>query len=152
MWVQSLGREDPLEKEMATTPVLLPMNRGAWWATLQGVAESRTQLKQFIMHRYYLSLSERQIWFCFSIVFFDLKHLLWLSWCTGSSIDISGWFKPQGLWTDSSLSLESFLPLVCLSNHLLIVPPPPPSFSWHPHVRLTFLSFVSPCRVSHSSQ
>ena len=23
-WVQSLGREDPLEKEMATTPVLLP--------------------------------------------------------------------------------------------------------------------------------
>ena len=23
-WVQSLGQEDPLEKEMATTPVLLP--------------------------------------------------------------------------------------------------------------------------------
>ena len=23
-WVQSLGEEDPLEKEMATTPVLLP--------------------------------------------------------------------------------------------------------------------------------
>ena len=61
MQVQSLGQEDPLEKEMATTPVLLPMNRGAWWATLQGVAESRTQLKQLITHRYHLSLSERQI-------------------------------------------------------------------------------------------
>ena len=24
MWVRSLGREDPLEKEMAPTPVLLP--------------------------------------------------------------------------------------------------------------------------------
>jgi len=23
-WVRSLGREDPLEKEMATTPVFLP--------------------------------------------------------------------------------------------------------------------------------
>ena len=24
MWVQSLGQEDPLEEEMATTPVFLP--------------------------------------------------------------------------------------------------------------------------------
>jgi len=24
MWVQSLGREDPLEEEMASTPVFLP--------------------------------------------------------------------------------------------------------------------------------
>jgi len=24
MWVQSLGQEDPLEKEMTTTPVFLP--------------------------------------------------------------------------------------------------------------------------------
>ena len=33
---RSLGWEDPLEKEMATTPVLLPgnpMDRGAWQAT-----------------------------------------------------------------------------------------------------------------------
>ena len=32
---RSLGWEDPLEKEMATTPVLLPgnpMDRGAWQA------------------------------------------------------------------------------------------------------------------------
>ena len=36
-WVQSLGQEDPLEKEMATTPVFLPRKshgRGARWATV----------------------------------------------------------------------------------------------------------------------
>ena len=40
--VQSLGQEDPLEKETATTPVLLPgksMDRGAWQATVHGVAK-----------------------------------------------------------------------------------------------------------------
>ena len=44
-WVPSLGQEDPLEKEMATTPVLLPgesLDRGAWWATVHGVMESST--------------------------------------------------------------------------------------------------------------
>ena len=46
--VQSLGREDPLEKEMATHSSILawriPMNRGAWWATVHGITKSRTQL------------------------------------------------------------------------------------------------------------
>ena len=46
--VQSLGREDPLEKEMATHSTILayknPMDRGAWRATLHGVTKNRTQL------------------------------------------------------------------------------------------------------------
>ena len=29
-WVQSLGQEDPLEKEMAYTPVLLPGKSHGW--------------------------------------------------------------------------------------------------------------------------
>ena len=41
-WVQSLVWEDPLEKGMATHSSLLawriPMDRGAWWATVHGVA------------------------------------------------------------------------------------------------------------------
>ena len=45
-WVRSLGREDPLEETMATHSGILasriPMDRGAWWATVQRVAESRT--------------------------------------------------------------------------------------------------------------
>ena len=47
--VRSLGREDPLEKKMAT-PVLLPgesMDGGAWWAAVQGVTKSRTRLSDF---------------------------------------------------------------------------------------------------------
>ena len=46
--VRFLGLEDPLEKGQATHSSLLawriPMDRGAWWATVHGVAKSRTQL------------------------------------------------------------------------------------------------------------
>ena len=42
-WVRSLGLEDPLEEEMATHSSILawriPMDRGAWWATVHGVAK-----------------------------------------------------------------------------------------------------------------
>ena len=45
-WVQSLGWEDPLEKGMATDSSMLawrvPMDRGAWQATVYGVAKSQT--------------------------------------------------------------------------------------------------------------
>ena len=45
MWVQSLGWEDPLEKEMATHSSILAWEipqTGAWWATVRGVAKSQT--------------------------------------------------------------------------------------------------------------
>ena len=45
-WVQSLGGEDPLEKGTATHSSILaqriPMNRGAWWATVHETANSQT--------------------------------------------------------------------------------------------------------------
>ena len=45
-WVRSLGREDPLEEGMATHSRILvwkiPMDRGAWWATVHEVTESDT--------------------------------------------------------------------------------------------------------------
>ena len=45
-WVQFLGLKDPLEKEMATHCSILawknPVDREAWWATVHGVAKSRT--------------------------------------------------------------------------------------------------------------
>ena len=47
-WVQSLGWEDHLEEGMATHSSILawrvPLDRGAWWATVHGVTKSRTQL------------------------------------------------------------------------------------------------------------
>ena len=42
-WVQSLGKEDPLEEEMANHSSILPresMDRGAWWVIVHGVANS----------------------------------------------------------------------------------------------------------------
>ena len=45
-WVQSLGQEDPLEKEMATQYSCLQsfMNRGAWWAIVHGFIRIRHNL------------------------------------------------------------------------------------------------------------
>ena len=48
IWVPSLGWEDPLEEGTATHSSILawriPRDRGAWWATVHGVAKSRTRL------------------------------------------------------------------------------------------------------------
>ena len=50
--VQYLSWEDPLEKEMATHFNILAWRipgtgrGGAWWASIYGVAQSRTRLKQ----------------------------------------------------------------------------------------------------------
>ena len=50
-WIQSLGWEDPLEKGMAThssnVAWRIPMDRGAWWATVHRVAKSRTRLSDY---------------------------------------------------------------------------------------------------------
>ena len=47
-WVRSLGWEDLLEEGMATHSSSLawriPMDRGAWRATVHGVTKSRTRL------------------------------------------------------------------------------------------------------------
>jgi len=45
-WVRSLAQEDPLEKRNGN-PVQYsclgnPMDRGAWWATVQGLGKSQT--------------------------------------------------------------------------------------------------------------
>ena len=50
-WVLSQGWEDPLEEGIATHFSILAwrisMDRGAWWATVHGVAKSRTRLSNF---------------------------------------------------------------------------------------------------------
>ena len=47
-WDQSLGWEDPLKKEMTNhsrnSCLGNPMDRGAWWASVYGVAKNQTQL------------------------------------------------------------------------------------------------------------
>ena len=47
-WVQSLGWEDPLEEGMTTHSSVpawrIPIDRGAWWATVHGVTKTQTLL------------------------------------------------------------------------------------------------------------
>ena len=49
--VRSLGREDPLEKEMAIHSNILaeknPMDRVAWQATVRGVTKNQTRLRMY---------------------------------------------------------------------------------------------------------
>ena len=49
-WVQSLGWEDEVEKEMTTHSNILvwriPTDRATWWATVHGVAKRRTPLSK----------------------------------------------------------------------------------------------------------
>ena len=66
MWetlVRSLGWEDPLGKSMATHSSFLgwqiPMDRGAWWATVHGGTKSRTRLSDYAQHN------------CFSVGYFS---------------------------------------------------------------------------------
>ena len=53
-WVRSLGQEDPPKEEMTTHSSILAwrisMDRGAWRATVHGVAKNQTRLKQLNMH------------------------------------------------------------------------------------------------------
>ena len=50
--VGAVNQEDPLEEGMATHSIILawriPMDRGAWRATVHRVSKSHTQLKQLI--------------------------------------------------------------------------------------------------------
>ena len=57
-WVRFLGWEDPLEEGLATqnkySSILawrIPMDRGAWWATVHGVAKSQTRLRDSMAWR-----------------------------------------------------------------------------------------------------
>ena len=54
-WVRSLGWEDPLEESTTTHSSILfwriPMDRGAWQATVHGVRKSQTRLRTEDMHK-----------------------------------------------------------------------------------------------------
>ena len=86
--VQSLGGEDPLEEEVATHSSILTwrisMDRGAWQATVHGVAKNQTQLSMHVplflkaIKTSYMKLT----WWDISLVyffFFAHFHFLFMS-------------------------------------------------------------------------
>ena len=72
MWVQSLGWEDPLEKEMVHTPVFLPrnpMDRGVWWVMVHRVTKELYMTKQvnnnrmlYVKHLFVLMVRSLALW------------------------------------------------------------------------------------------
>ena len=116
--IQPLGREDPLEKEMATharIPARIILDRGAWWATVHRVAKSWTWLSNWAW---------TQARFLFYIV--PQKH-----W---ESVQFSRSVVSDSLWPharQASLSIinsQSVLKLISIelvmpSNHLILCPP-----------------------------
>ena len=82
--VQALGREDPLEKQMAAKlqqPCLgNPMDRGAWWVAVHGIAKSRTRLSDFTFTFHFHALEKEMA-----------THSSVLSW------RIPGMGEPDGL-------------------------------------------------------
>ena len=67
-WFQSLGREDPLEKEMLTRSSILaweiPWTGIQWWALVRGVSKSQTQLSDLAcMHTFTVFVVFFNAWF-----------------------------------------------------------------------------------------
>ena len=80
MWVWSLGWEDPLEeKEMATHSSIVTwknlMDKGAWWATVHGVAEQQTHLGYHFLLHYYLIL-KRMVKLTHATVWMNLEDIM----------------------------------------------------------------------------
>ena len=102
MWVlASWMGKIPWRRKWQPTPVFLPgesMDRGAWWATVHGVAKSQTPLKQMSTHtRPDESLNTRKnSWLSSS----KLNRAFWISLLTNASQRIICGEIPLGFSND----------------------------------------------------
>ena len=72
-WIQSLGGEDPLEKEMPTHSTILdwknPTDRRAWQATVHEASKSWTQLSTCFVDNYVIEyISYTYIYILFYVI------------------------------------------------------------------------------------
>ena len=121
-----LGWEDPLEEGMATHSSILawriPTDRGAWWATVHGVAKSRTWLRDSAYNAFSVSMS---LLFIDSTYEWDYTLLCFLIWLISLSImpsqslsmllQVSGF--PSFSWLNS-IQLCAYIPHFSLLIHL----------------------------------
>ena len=110
MWVPSLGQEDPLEEEMSIYSHILawknPMDRGACWATVHGVAKSWTWLSNWAhaIHTFSSVQSLSHVW---------LFATPWIAAHQASLSNTNSQSPPK------LMSIESVMP----SNHLILCHP-----------------------------
>ena len=94
--VPSLGQEHPLGKgtsyPLQSSCLGDPMGRGAWWATVRGVAKSRTRLSEF----HYESQIKRETQLIHVIHHLSSVHTLDFSGC---HIRWHGWRRCPSSWT-----------------------------------------------------
>ena len=89
-----------------------PMDKGAWWATVHGVAQSRTRLKQFSTHAWWHWMPWS--WFFLNV---ELQATFLLSSFTlikrlFSSSSLSAFRVVLNIWVCGYFSQESWLQLV----------------------------------------
>ena len=147
-WATSLSlfHFPALEKEMATHSSVFPGESqrrgslvGSWWA-LDGVAQSRTRLKQLSSSSSMMYLQKlpcvllRCVCVCFAVQFSSVQSLshIWLfgtPWITACRASLSITNSRSSLWL---MSIESVMPSshLILCHPLLLLPPIPPSVLW----------------------
>ena len=97
MWVQSLGREDPLEEEMATHSFSClgnPMDRGAWWATVHGVTQTEEPGRLLCVSHTHTHTHSLSACLCLSL-FLCVSHCISLSVCLCLSFSLSLSLSPS---------------------------------------------------------
>ena len=130
--VQSLGGEDPLEEEMETHSSILAWristDRGAWQATVHGVAKSWTWLSMNVPHTF-LMLGN------FSAIISSNLNIVSNSFSFLHIIGWRMWMLVHLILSQRSLRVSSFLfivfffipwkwfPPLCLSAHLFVFLP-----------------------------
>ena len=94
-WIQSLGWEDPLEEDMAAHSSILgwsiSMDRGAWWATVHGIAKSDTAEQINTAGWSSMGLLWVFLWvFCHGLAVFLSQNCLGVRWAN------AGYMLPTG--------------------------------------------------------
>ena len=111
-WVRSLGWEEPLEEGMATHPTILswriPIDRGAWWATVHGAARRHDWVTKHPAH----------LWLSGTLLYLSVDSLLLsrVSLYGYSTICLSGYSPFDGLldW------FHNLAPVLLIANNLLL--------------------------------
>ena len=131
-WVRSLGREDPLEKEMATHSSILAwrMDGGAWWATVHGVAKSWTWLSDLTSF-FVLSLSPASLEVITSLIKNNF-YLFSESHCSGLFMNFGLSVSPSICTFIISFKIQTpqFLSHLVFQNIIFLVPLDPSQFSY----------------------